>query len=350
MLRIPKTELTPSQRGIIIGRRAAGETYSAIAAATYIPKSTIFETIKRAGERPGEKSLPRDHSRKTSLQTDRRLKRTALKERRQPLQELNANVAPEISRRTVQRRLQEYHIQKWLARKRPLLKQIHVNARYAWAKEHLHWTVEDWYKVIFSDECTIEKGSGKKPDWVFRMLHEALYKDCVNAKGTARAVVQMVWACFNGHTKDAIVPISGDPTSGRKGVTGEIYLDLLKSYLPDIITEDLIFMQDNASTHTYGPVKIWFAENGYTVMKWPPYSPDMNPIEHVWIELKKGIERMYPELATRGGAPKTVKPLIADAAVHSWECMSEQLLDNLVESMPRRVEALYEAKGWYTKY
>ena len=37
-------------------------------------------------------------------------------------------------------------------------------------------------------------------------------------------------------------------------------------------------------------------------MDWPPYSPDLNPIENVWHILKDEIIRQYPELAT---IPKT---------------------------------------------
>jgi transposase len=39
-------------------------------------------------------------------------------------------------------------------------------------------------------------------------------------------------------------------------------------------------MQDNASIHTAHKVKDWFEENGIQTTDWPPYSPDLNPIEH----------------------------------------------------------------------
>ena len=29
---------------------------------------------------------------------------------------------------------------------------------------------------------------------------------------------------------------------------------------------------------------------------WPPYSPDLNPIEHVWKRLKEIMAAKYPEL------------------------------------------------------
>jgi transposase len=41
-------------------------------------------------------------------------------------------------------------------------------------------------------------------------------------------------------------------------------------------------MQDNASIHTAKKVKDWFMGNGIITTDWPPYSPDLNPIEHAW--------------------------------------------------------------------
>jgi transposase len=40
-------------------------------------------------------------------------------------------------------------------------------------------------------------------------------------------------------------------------------------------------MQDNAPIHTARVVKEWFEMNGIDTIDWPPYSLDLNPIEHI---------------------------------------------------------------------
>jgi transposase len=163
----------------------------------------------------------------------------------------------------------------------------------------------------------------------------------------------MFWGAFSYYNRTALTPMLGDPNSARGGVTGRVVRACLEEQLPTIASPGSIFQQDNASTHTAHVVQDWLRpwaiENGVELMNWPPYSPDLNPIENLWKLLKEAIQRNHPDLDT---APKSNESLqrLAEAAVEAWEALEDRLLESLVESMRRRLEAVIRARGWYTKY
>jgi transposase len=88
---------------------------------------------------------------------------------------------------------------------------------------------------------------------------------------------------------------------------------------------------------------------GVTVMIWPPYSPDLNPIENLWALMKAEIYRLHPELEHAPNTDETLEALIA-AAKEAWLSIRPEVLRSLSETMPHRVKAVIEAEGWYTKY
>ena len=84
-------------------------------------------------------------------------------------------------------------------------------------------------------------------------------------------------------------------------------------------------------------------------MDWPPYSPDLNPIENLWALLKAEIYRSYPELIGLSNTQASLDLLIR-CAIATWEDQSGQIVTVLLDSMIRRVNAVLKANGWYTKY
>ncbi|KHO10598.1 Nuf2 family protein [Metarhizium robertsii ARSEF 23] len=171
------------------------------------------------------------------------------------------------------------------------------------------------------------------------------------AKPTRR--LQMPWAAFCFNRRTSSYPLLGDRKSPRGGVASRRILECLQEQLPTIVEPDLIFAQDNASTHSARLVQDWLRSwaigNGLEIVDWSPYSPDLNPIENPWKSLKEGICKLYSELSV---APKNNSTLqrLCEAAIEVWEELSDELLENLIESMPRRLDAVIAASGWYTKY
>ena len=108
-------------------------------------------------------------------------------------------------------------------------------------------------------------------------------------------------------------------------------------------------MHDNAPIHTAAIIQEWLLEHGIEVMDWPPYSPDLNPIENLWALLKAEVYRLHPNLLQ---APNTIATLnqLMECAIETWEVMSDTLLLRLLDSMVARRDAVIAANGWYTKY
>ncbi|KAK0140016.1 Transposable element Tcb2 transposase [Merluccius polli] len=109
-------------------------------------------------------------------------------------------------------------------------------------------------------------------------------------------------------------------------------------------SSDGYFQQDNAPCHKARIISDWFLEhdNEFTVLKWPPQSPDLNPIEHLWDVVEREIRIMDVQ-------PTNLQQL-RDAIMSIWTKLSEECFQYLVESVPRRIKAVLKAKGGPTRY
>jgi hypothetical protein len=125
------------------------------------------------------------------------------------------------------------------------------------------------------------------------------------------------------------------------------YLDILQTYLVPQVDEwfgsnPCVFQQDNAPCHKSERVTNFLAHKPFDVMEWPPYSPDMSPIENLWAIIKRKVHTSVviskEELIARIWIIWKEDPSIQSA------CRA------LIEGMPRRVDACIRAKGGPTKY
>jgi hypothetical protein len=69
-------------------------------------------------------------------------------------------------------------------------------------------------------------------------------------------------------------------------------------------------------------------------MKWPARSPDLNPIKHLWWYLKKKLEEYK--------IPPSSQHQLWECCETEWEKIPKEVCQNLIESMPRRVEGSRE--------
>ncbi|GFT60708.1 transposable element Tcb1 transposase [Trichonephila clavipes] len=91
---------------------------------------------------------------------------------------------------------------------------------------------------------------------------------------------------------------------------------------------EFLFMDDNARPHRANIVDECLQSEDITRMDWPAYSPDLNPIEHVWDMLGQRIAAHQP--------PPTCLPELRRALLDEWCNIPQDQIDNLILSMHRR--------------
>ena len=107
----------------------------------------------------------------------------------------------------------------------------------------------------------------------------------IQGKLKCGTVSQTIWRCFVGNKLGPIAFINGTENSQVYiDILGNTFLSFVDTLSADGII-DIVFQQNNARPHiakiTTKFLKNAAREHGFSVMEWPPNSPDMNPIEHV---------------------------------------------------------------------
>ena len=155
------------------------------------------------------------------------------------------------------------------------------------------------------------------------------------------SVMVMVWGAFSAQGVGPLYRIQGTMTADvyRRNI---LLRRTMLPYAQNNMPPDLIFQQqDNDPKHTAGTVRRWwFHHNEITVIKWPAQSPDLNPIEHLWGVLG----RRCAGVRVRGAEAKyqLLEPM--------WHEIPQAMLDTLIDSMPRRMQAVIRTRGFPTKY
>ncbi|KAJ4430273.1 hypothetical protein ANN_22485 [Periplaneta americana] len=93
----------------------------------------------------------------------------------------------------------------------------------------------------------------------------------------------------------------------------------------------LIFMDDNAHLHRANHVDEYLEGEDIQCMDWPAMSTDLKPIENAWDVLGRRAAVCQP--------PPTTLPALHNALRLEWEQLSAELLNHLIEGMPRHCDA-----------
>ncbi|KAJ4436308.1 hypothetical protein ANN_18939 [Periplaneta americana] len=109
----------------------------------------------------------------------------------------------------------------------------------------------------------------------------------------------------------------------------------------------LLFLQDNYAVHKSMGIQRWLPERlEIEGIALPPLSSDMNVIKNVWARLKGRTRKLIAD------RPPQNRDELWEYVFDTWEDITHDLdyFQRLVDSMPKRAEAVREAKGYWTKY
>jgi len=106
------------------------------------------------------------------------------------------------------------------------------------------------------------------------------------------------------------------------------------------------FMQDNASSHSAAVSKNYLLNQEISTMDWPAYSPDLNPIENVWSDMKEYIYSRYGDTVMGGQRRREETRILVEEAW--YECTQPSKLLNILRGMHRRCEEVITAGGGST--
>ena len=254
-----------------------------------------------------------------------------------------AYYAIKASRQTAARVLLRAGLKSRRKRKKPFLNKRHRKQRRAFAQRYRHWNLSDWMKVIWSDESKVQR-LGIVTECTYWSVRPDYEQNTPTQQGGGHAV--MIWGCMTWAGLGRLAFVQGRLYSQayiellEENLSGS--LDKWKSENPQFDKKDMVFQQDNAPCHASRATKEYLKDTDINVLDWPANSPDLNPIEHVWALLKRQVGREKHHFRNTAD--------LRAAVLKAWNNFPLESVQRLIESMPRRLEAVIAAKGGPTKY
>ena len=280
--------------------------------------------------------------------------RASKRNRRLSYEQLLTEVFPnrdDIGPAAVKNCLERRGYRRRIALRKPILSPQNRLTRLNWAWEHLHWTTEQWNSILWSDETWVKSFRHRKT-WITRLPGEELEETCI-VKKPRKAGGWMFWGCFHADIKGPYLFWEKEWGSINSDSYCQHVIPLVDGWNrihTDLFGDpELLFMHDNAPGHAAAKTIQELRDRGIRTIEWPAFSPDLNPIKHVWNKMKDWMQREYPDNPLDTTTARGYD-MLRQQVTAAWEAIGREYLRELVDTMPERCLDVIIAGGGHTKW
>jgi len=165
---------------------------------------------------------------------------------------------------------------------KPLISEANQEKRLQFDREHKDWTLERSKEVMWSDESRFTQFQSDGSIRITREVDEVIHPSCLVPTVPACRGSAMIWGCCRWSGR-------GSATLWGQRMKSADYPNILNDQVSPSV--DAWAYSKMTRIHRAHIVKEWFREHEtwFSLMGWPPQSPDFNPMENLWDALEKTL-------------------------------------------------------------
>jgi transposase len=330
-------QLTLVERAAIVTLHGVGWTGRNIAQELHCSENTVSLWLARWEETRSMEDTDRSgRPRCTTDDTDQEIGLLSDKKPTSTPKDIRHELQLPVSPHTISRRLDEIGLFGRVQETEHALTEFDLQRRLAFANEHLNKSEGWWACVFFSDETHFYLGHHGRT-YVRRPVGEAHDSKYMRQGKQLHGKVSL-WGCISAEGLGHAELYAGSLDSTRhRDILRHNLISSFRQFYP---AGPWHFQQDNARFHTTPETISYLHEKGVTLLEWPPWSPDLNPIENLWNVLKARVYARFPQSLDE-----------MEAAIREeWDAVDLKFISRICRSMPRRLQLLLDNNGHKISY
>ena len=243
------------------------------------------------------------------------------------LNECRAKLSTQVAKSTLCEEMKRRGLQYRPVVKVPALSPLHIAKRIEWCKK---MKAQDWYKVFFTDECSIWMNSGRIYVWTKKGQPISL--------PTFKHPTKLhIWGGISVMSKCNLAIFS-------ENFNQEVYKKVLNECLIQeanaLYGNQWVLQEDNSPVHTGKAATAWKCQFVPEQIDWPSNSPDLNPIENLWAVMKKRLLKKKFSNTNE----------LINGIMEVWDSFDPEFLKPFCLSMDKRIRLCLKENGKKINY